>query len=97
MVSYFYIPSAITFYQLINKNLNALFSNYESEKLRGIEEPRPWSVQKEMAHHCQPHYHALDVSCGTLFKWEALKNRVKTLTRLDRNPNIFSHNIRAEC
>ena len=65
-----------------------MFSNYESPKLRGIEEPRPWSIQKEIARYCQPHYHALDVGCGTLFKWEQLKNRVNTLTGLDRNPNM---------
>lgn len=65
-----------------------MFSNYENPKLRGIEEPRPWNVQKEIARYCQPHYQALDVGCGTLFKWQPLKDRVRTLTGLDRNPNM---------
>ena len=71
-----------------------MFSNYESPKLRGVEEPRPWNIQQEIARHCQPHYHALDVGCGTLYKWVPLKSKVRTLTGLDRNPNM-NKNARA--
>ena len=65
-----------------------MFSNYENPVLRGLEEPRPWNLQAEISRLCHHHYQVLDVGCGTLFKWQKLKDKIYSLIGLDRNPNM---------
>ncbi|MGI9281048.1 MAG: hypothetical protein ACR2PX_15695 [Endozoicomonas sp.] len=43
------------------------FTHYESQLIRGRQEPRPWAIQEEIKSLCQPDFHCLDLGCGTLF------------------------------
>ncbi|WP_062261590.1 class I SAM-dependent methyltransferase [Endozoicomonas arenosclerae] len=66
------------------------FTDYESQLIRGRQEPRPWNIQEEIKGICQPDFHCLDLGCGSLFKWLPLAKHVNSLTGLEINDSMLA-------
>ena len=68
-----------------------MYRDYENPFLRGTEEARPWRIQQEIYPLLHSSFKVLDVGCGSLFKWENLKDSVNSLTGLERNGNMIGN------
>jgi SAM-dependent methyltransferase len=61
---------------------------YESELLRGVEEPRPWDLLQVIKRHAKKSDVLLDIGCGTAFKTIQLAGDVKEIYGLEPNERM---------
>jgi SAM-dependent methyltransferase len=63
---------------------------YESQLLRGDQDPLPWRLIEEIAELARPADRVLDVGCGTLFKTLALAPLVDEIVGVEPNPRMLA-------
>jgi ubiquinone/menaquinone biosynthesis C-methylase UbiE len=71
---------------------------YESELLRGVEDPRPWYLHDEVAEALSPDSYLLDVGCGTAIKTVKLSYLARQTIGIEPNGRMrqrASENIQA--
>lgn len=63
--------------------------NYESDLMRGTQDPRPWNLIEIIKSYCKKTDSLLDVGCGTAFKTIQLANCVKSIYGIDNNEKML--------
>ncbi len=63
---------------------------YESDLLRGIEEPRPWDLLEIIRRHTKKTDILLDIGCGTAFKSIQLSGDVEKVYGFDSNKKMIA-------
>lgn len=62
--------------------------NYESDLIRGAQDPRPWNSIEIIKNYCKKTDNLLDIGCGTAFKTIQLANYVKSIYGIDNKKNV---------
>lgn len=66
---------------------------YESQLLRGVEEPRPWDLLEIIKKHTIKSGNLLDIGCGTAFKLINLANSAYKIYGLEPNNSMLNRAI----
>jgi ubiquinone/menaquinone biosynthesis C-methylase UbiE len=61
---------------------------YESELLRGVEDPRPWYLHDEVVERLMPESYLLDVGCGTAIKTLRLAPHARRAVGVEPNERM---------